>query len=64
MKRKNWIQKAEELMDDYCKDCFLYKHNKLEKGKRNAHRFCISECTVGMKIKEYGEKLSGNDLRS
>ena len=59
MERKKLIQEADELMKDYCKDCFLYNHNKLEYGKRKAHRFCISECTVGGKLKEYGERLSG-----
>jgi hypothetical protein len=59
LERKKLIEEADELMKDYCKDCFLYRQNKLELGKRGAHRFCISQCTVGYKLKEYGEKLSG-----
>ncbi|TRZ39126.1 zinc-finger domain-containing protein [Niallia circulans] len=47
-------------MNDYCKGCFLYEHNKTDKGKRHAHRFCISECTVGLEIKKYGDMLAGN----
>ncbi|MED4040500.1 zinc-finger domain-containing protein [Niallia taxi] len=57
--RKKWLQRAENLMNDYCKDCFLYEHNKTDKGKRHAHRFCISECTVGLEIKKYGDMLAG-----
>jgi len=57
--RKKWLQRAEELMNGYCKGCFLYEHNKTEIGKRQAHRFCISECTVGLEIKKYGDKLAG-----
>lgn len=58
MERKKLMQEADELMKEFCQDCFLYQHNKTEYGKRNAHRFCISQCTVGNKLKEYGEKLS------
>ncbi|PKG24065.1 zinc-finger domain-containing protein [Niallia nealsonii] len=59
MERKKWMQEVEILMNDFCKDCFLYGHHKNEKGKRYAHRFCISQCTVGEKIKAYGEKMMG-----
>ncbi|HEO8421257.1 zinc-finger domain-containing protein [Niallia sp. FSL W8-0635] len=59
MERKKLIEAADELMKDYCKECFLYRQNKIEYGKRRAHRFCISQCTVGNKLKGYGEKLSG-----
>ncbi|MGG4469262.1 zinc-finger domain-containing protein [Paenibacillus alvei] len=58
--RKKWLLQAEELINDYCKGCFLYEHNKIEKGKRQAHRFCISECTVGLEIKKFGDMLAGN----
>ncbi|KAB7672986.1 zinc-finger domain-containing protein [Bacillus sp. B1-b2] len=59
MERKKLIHEADELMKDYCNDCFLYKQNKEDIGKRNAHRFCISQCTVGIKLREYGERLTG-----
>ncbi|MBY6051501.1 zinc-finger domain-containing protein [Cytobacillus firmus] len=58
MSRKEIINEVEELMTSYCKDCFLHKHHKDEKGRRYAHRFCITECTVGVKIKSIGSKLS------
>lgn len=52
------VSEAEELMNRYCKGCFLYKYHKKEKGKRYAHRFCITKCTVGEQIKKIGKKLS------
>ncbi|WP_445493037.1 zinc-finger domain-containing protein [Niallia sp. 03133] len=61
MERKRWIHEVEELMNDYCKDCFLHQHHKMDKGKRYAHRFCISQCTVGQRIKKYGDKILGDE---
>ncbi|WP_425535922.1 zinc-finger domain-containing protein [Bacillus methanolicus] len=56
--REALFAEVEELMNYYCKDCFLHKHHRKEKGKRYAHRFCITQCTVGEKIKAVGKKLS------
>lgn len=44
-------------MSHYCKDCFLFKHHKEDRGRRFAHRFCITDCTVGEKIKRVGDRL-------
>jgi hypothetical protein len=52
------IVNAESLMDQYCFGCFLNKYLKQEGGRRFAHRFCITQCTVGEKLKEFGKKLS------
>ncbi|RID84222.1 zinc-finger domain-containing protein [Mesobacillus zeae] len=57
MTRKEWLEEVEELMSMYCTGCFLKQHHKKEKGKRYAHKFCITNCTVGSKIREYGDKL-------
>ncbi|MFL6561863.1 MAG: zinc-finger domain-containing protein, partial [Bacillus sp. (in: firmicutes)] len=38
--------------------CFLHQHLKKEDGRRAAHRFCITQCTVGEQLQEYGKKLS------
>lgn len=56
--RREIIFEAEKLMADYCDGCFLYKYHKKEKGRRYAHRFCISKCTIGEKIKLIGKKLT------
>ncbi|PLR77213.1 zinc-finger domain-containing protein [Bacillus sp. V3-13] len=58
MKRKELLHEMGELMSHYCEGCFLHKHHRKEKGKKYAHRFCITQCTVGEKIKAYGNKLS------
>lgn len=52
------MKKIESLMVEYCDGCFLNKHLKEESGRRFAHRFCISQCTVGNEMKEYGKKLT------
>ncbi|KAB2333610.1 zinc-finger domain-containing protein [Bacillus mesophilum] len=57
MGRKKVIQEAESIMETYCKGCFLHQHHKEEKGRRFAHRFCITQCTVGKKIKSIGKEL-------
>ena len=57
MKRKEIYKEVEEIMDHYCKGCFLYKQNRKDKGRAYAHKFCITSCTVGEKIRLCGEKL-------
>ncbi|KAB2338252.1 zinc-finger domain-containing protein [Cytobacillus depressus] len=58
MKRKQIFDEVEAILATYCQGCLLHKHHKEEKGRRYAHRFCITECTVGEKIKNIGRKLS------
>jgi hypothetical protein len=58
MNRKEIYNEVEMIMHYYCEDCFLYKQNRKEKGRNYAHRFCITQCTVGEKIKQCGKKLS------
>ncbi|MDQ0162799.1 hypothetical protein J2S06_001876 [Bacillus alveayuensis] len=57
MDKKQVIEQITELMDTYCIDCFLKKHFRKEFGKTYAHSFCINQCTVGQKIKEFGSQL-------
>ena len=54
--------KWKKLLNNYCNGCFLYKQNRKDKGRTYAHRFCISHCTVGEKIRQCGEKLNHDDL--
>ncbi|MFF2450403.1 zinc-finger domain-containing protein [Neobacillus sp. NPDC058068] len=56
--RKELLGQVESLMNQYCDGCFLHQQLKKEGGRRLAHRFCISQCTVGEKLQEYGEKLT------
>ncbi|MDQ1145334.1 hypothetical protein QE429_002161 [Bacillus sp. SORGH_AS 510] len=55
--RRELLSHMENLMIHYCEGCFLHQHIKKENGRRAAHRFCISQCTVGEKLQEYGKKL-------
>lgn len=56
--RKVIYSELEAVLEDYCKDCFLYSTLRREKGRAYAHKFCISQCTVGEKLKEIGTKLT------
>ena len=58
MNRKDIYNEVETIMNYYCEGCFLYKYNRKEKGRNFAHKYCISKCTVGEKIKQCGKKLS------
>ncbi|CAH0347401.1 zinc-finger domain-containing protein [Bacillus sp. CECT 9360] len=60
MNRKVIYSEVEAVLEDYCKDCFLYSTLRKEKGRNHAHKFCISQCTVGEKLKDIGHKLAGN----
>ncbi|NQD64560.1 zinc-finger domain-containing protein [Bacillus haikouensis] len=57
MDRKQVVNKVDELIDTYCRDCLLKAYFRKESGKAKAHRFCIEECTVGEQIKIYGDQL-------
>ncbi|MCM2531887.1 zinc-finger domain-containing protein [Neobacillus pocheonensis] len=55
--RRELLSRVENLIVEYCEGCFLHQQLKKEEGRRLAHRFCISQCTVGEKLQEYGKKL-------
>nr|WP_066369199.1 zinc-finger domain-containing protein [Neobacillus fumarioli] len=63
MMRKELLNQVEKIMQQYCEGCFLHKYLKKEHGRRYAHQFCISQCTVGENLKEYGEKLTSYDIK-
>ncbi|MGE7759533.1 zinc-finger domain-containing protein [Peribacillus sp. NPDC097895] len=58
MNRKRIYEEVEDVLASFCQDCFLRKHFRKEKGRSYAHQFCISECTVGEKLKQLGNELS------
>ncbi|XJZ25907.1 zinc-finger domain-containing protein [Bacillota bacterium Lsc_1132] len=58
MNRTELLETLQWTISQYCDGCFLNKHLRKSEGKRAAHRFCISQCTVGEKLREYGKKLS------
>ncbi|MBM7663252.1 hypothetical protein JOC85_004123 [Bacillus mesophilus] len=58
MKQRKAIVEVSEILDTFCESCFVHSYFKKEYGKCKAHKFCIKECTVGQKLKEYGRILS------
>ncbi len=48
----------DEIMDKYCNDCLLKKALNQERGKTAAHRFCISECTIGDQLRFLGNEMN------
>ncbi|MCL6796535.1 zinc-finger domain-containing protein [Bacillus altitudinis] len=57
MDKKTAVKELTDLQDTYCSDCLIKKHFRKEFGKTYAHSFCIQQCTVGEKIKQYGNEL-------
>ncbi|MDM5298466.1 zinc-finger domain-containing protein [Bacillus pumilus] len=57
MDKKAAVKELTDLQDTYCSDCLIKQHFRKECGKKHAHSFCIQQCTVGEKIKEYGKVL-------
>ncbi|MCM3766634.1 zinc-finger domain-containing protein [Neobacillus niacini] len=57
MARKELFTQVERLMNQYCEGCFLHRQIKKDQGRRTAHRFCITQCTIGEEIQHYGKKL-------
>lgn len=58
MSRIDVLIEVEGLLNTYCKDCLVKAALRKEKGKTAAHKFCITDCSVGEKLKQYGMKLS------
>ncbi|MHC0035728.1 zinc-finger domain-containing protein [Pseudoneobacillus sp. C159] len=57
LNKQQILASLDKVQKQYCKGCFLHKQLKIEKGRRYAHRFCITQCTVGEEIKKYGQQL-------
>ncbi|WP_081707555.1 zinc-finger domain-containing protein [Bacillus massiliigorillae] len=56
--RKIVLQQIEETLTLYCNGCFLYNHHKKDYGRTYAHKYCLSSCTVGERLKDFGQKLN------
>ena len=51
------ITQINKLENRYCKGCLIKETLRREQSKSAAHQFCNSECSVGQKIKMYGNQL-------
>ncbi|MGE7764821.1 zinc-finger domain-containing protein [Peribacillus sp. NPDC096540] len=58
MNRKKIYEEVEDVLTSFCHECFLQKHFRKEYGRSYAHQFCISQCTVGEKLKQLGNELN------
>ncbi|MFS0614775.1 zinc-finger domain-containing protein [Lederbergia ruris] len=57
MQRIELLNEMDQVLDTYCKDCFLKSHFRQTYGKNYAHRFCIQNCTVGQELQKLGHTL-------
>ncbi|USK58562.1 zinc-finger domain-containing protein [Peribacillus asahii] len=57
MNRKKIYEEVEEMLS-FCEGCFVQKHFRKENGRTFAHQFCLSQCTVGEKLKKLGQELT------
>ncbi|MFD2829318.1 zinc-finger domain-containing protein [Corticicoccus populi] len=51
------LEKINQLEARYCKNCLIKKIKRDEESRTQAHKFCISECSVGLKIRSHGNQL-------
>lgn len=63
-KRKEILAKLNDIQSMYCEGCFIKSTFRKEVGKTYAQSFCITHCTVGEMIKQYGEMLLTVSSRS
>ncbi|CAM4151826.1 zinc-finger domain-containing protein [Lacicoccus alkaliphilus] len=56
MKEKTLL-KINQLEEKYCHGCLLKKMNREQGTRTSAHKFCITECSVGLRIRSHGNQL-------
>ncbi|MCP8968820.1 zinc-finger domain-containing protein [Ectobacillus ponti] len=61
MSRKQLITEVHNLIEAYCEGCFLNRQLRHDHSRRYAQNFCIRQCTVGEKLQQYGQLLSGGE---
>ncbi|AIY05609.1 hypothetical protein Plano_1644 [Planococcus sp. PAMC 21323] len=58
MKKISIIKEIDEMLTTYCDGCFVKNQLRKDDGKTAAHRFCISNCTVGAQLQFLGNELN------
>lgn len=58
MKKITIINEIDEMLNTYCEGCFIKTQLRKDQGKTAAHRFCISNCTVGSQLQFLGDELN------
>lgn len=52
------MSEINDILDAYCEGCFLKLQLTKDKGKTGAHKFCITDCTVGEQLKFLGSEMN------
>lgn len=60
MNKVSIINEIDEMLNTYCEGCFVKRQIRKDQGKTAAHRFCISDCTVGSQLQFLGNELNKN----
>ena len=58
MSKTTVISEIDEILDMYFEGCLVKKHLTEERGKPEAHKFCIRECTVGDQLRFLGSEMN------
>ena len=58
MNKLSIINEIDGMMETYCEGCFVRTQIRKEQGKTAAHRFCISNCSVGSQLQFLGNELN------
>ncbi len=58
MKKTTVTSEIDELLDMYCEGCLVKTQLTRERGKVDAHKFCIQECTVGDQLRFLGSEMN------
>ncbi|WP_033542449.1 zinc-finger domain-containing protein [Planococcus sp. CAU13] len=58
MNKLSIMNEIDEMLDTYCDGCFVRSQIRKDDGKTAAHRFCISNCTIGTQLQFLGNELN------
>ncbi|QHJ71188.1 MULTISPECIES: zinc-finger domain-containing protein [Planococcaceae] len=58
MNKLTIINEIDEMLNTYCEGCFVRTQIRKDEGKTAAHRFCISNCTIGTQLQFLGNELN------
>ncbi|PKH10052.1 zinc-finger domain-containing protein [Planomicrobium sp. MB-3u-38] len=58
MNKLSIINEIDEMLNTYCDGCFVRAQIRKDEGKTAAHRFCISNCTIGTQLQFLGNELN------
>lgn len=58
MDKVSVMTEINEMLDTFCQDCFVKKQLSKDNGKTQAHKFCITTCTVGEQLQFLGSEMN------